>query len=177
MGFNIRMEDEKICETCKGKLDAFGRKFPLRQPDGYYVPGLAVHTLLLRAADSQPQEVLVVKLNKGHYKDKWALPGGRVPNGEDPVETCKRRLQEECTLKAKTEPQLFGVYGDPLRDSAEHVVATVYWCECEKDGAVKAGDDASETKFMAIEELLKTPEAMAYDNAKILKDFAGKHKS
>ena len=163
------------CETCKGSLDGFGRRFPLRQPDGYFVPAFAVHVLLHRSNGSEPKEILMVKLGKGSYKGKWALPGGRVPNGEDPIKTCYRRLEEECSVKAKSEPKLFGLYGDPLRDSTEHVVAGVYECECDQNEVPEAGDDAEEAKFMSIEELLKNPESMAYDNAKILKDFSTRH--
>ena len=170
------MEGKKIlelCEQCGGKLDKFGRKFPMAQPDGYIIPGLAVQAIVYctSKADPKEKEVLLIKLGNDPYKGKWALPGGKLNYGEDPIKYVERALQEQCSIKVGTEPKLFGVYGDPIRDQTQHTVGIIYLIEVKSEEVIKAGDKAEEAKFISLKDI---PDSMAYDNAKILNDFKGK---
>ena len=170
-------EKPQYCKHCGGQLDKFGRKLPVIQPDGFPIAELAADNIIVRPGKVNPaqKEVLLIKRGKEYdpYKGKWALPGGRVDYGEDPVKGCLRELEEECVMKAKAgvEPKMLGVYGDPKRDKRGHVISIAYVVEVDKGVEPKAGSDAADAKFMPIEEVLKTPEMLAFDHEKILKDF------
>ncbi|MEK7105512.1 MAG: NUDIX hydrolase, partial [Patescibacteria group bacterium] len=43
-------------------------------------------------------EVLILKTT---YRDGWIIPGGIVEEGESPIETCLREVQEEIGIKIK----------------------------------------------------------------------------
>ena len=165
------------CKQCGGKLDKFGRKLPILQPDGYSIPELAAASLIVRSKDSIKEFLLIQRGRENDpYKGKWAIPGGHVKYGEDPINTCIRELEEECSLKEKvgSEPKLFAVYGDPQRSKKAHVITIVYIVEVEDSAMPKSGSDAADAKFISIEEIEKNPDMMAFDHGKILKDFIGK---
>jgi ADP-ribose pyrophosphatase YjhB (NUDIX family) len=56
---------------------------------------LVVAIAIIRDAHGQ---VLLTKRTKGDYTNLWALPGGKVEIGEDPLATAIRETQEETGL-------------------------------------------------------------------------------
>lgn len=150
---------------------------PVLQPDGYPIAILAADNIVIRGNNPDPtlNQILLIKRGKVNdpYKGKLAFPGGKVEYGEDPKVGCLRELKEECSLeiKAGSVPQLLGVYGDPTRDIRAHTISCVYIVLVDEKAVPKAGDDAADAQFYLLADILKNPQQLAFDHAKILGDY------
>ncbi len=133
----------------------------LNAPVVYPKPSLTADNLVFCG-----DEVLLVLRGDDPFKGQWALPGGYVNEGEEPIEAASRELKEEATLKAGS-LQFVGVYGKKGRDPRGWVVTTAYMSEATSR-TVKGDDDAEEAKWFPITEALK--KALAFDHLTILRD-------
>lgn len=95
----------------------------------------------------------------------WAIPGGFVDYGESVEEAALREAKEETSLSVKI-VSLLGVYSDPNRDPRFHTISTVFVAEA--NGQPKAADDAKQIGLFREQTL---PKELAFDHAKILKDY------
>ena len=100
----------------------------------------------------------------------WALPGGFVDQGEEPIHAAVRELQEETGLIG-TNPRLLMVMGDPERDPRKHIVSIVYEIDVAADHEPTAGDDAADAKFWPIETVFSGELTLAGDHLQILKNW------
>ncbi|MEA1920836.1 MAG: NUDIX hydrolase [Campylobacterota bacterium] len=107
--------------------------------------------------------VLIDRLNPPHGT---ALPGGFVDIGERVEEALKREMLEEIGVDV-TISHLLGIYSDPERDSRFHTVSAVYIAQASS--LPTAGDDASNARIIAIEELASLQ--YAFDHGKIIEDY------
>lgn len=98
----------------------------------------------------------------------WALPGGFVDYGESLEQAAIREAKEETSLDAELISQL-GAYSDPLRDPRQHTISVVF--RAMANGTPHAADDALEAGVFTRDNL---PENLAFDHAKILKDYFDK---
>ena len=140
------VSDMATCDECNGWLN----------------PALAADAAVLRN-----DTVLLIQRKHPPMKGSWALPGGFVDQGEDPVHAAVRELEEETGLKG-TEPRLLMVMGDPERDPRKHIVSIVYEITVSEDQTPTAGDDAADAKFWPIEEVLNGALSLAGDHLEIL---------
>jgi len=124
----------------------------------YRNPSLTVDCII-----EKDNKVLLIK--RENYPFGYALPGGYVDYGET-VEQCVIRETKEETNLNISEPKLFGVYSDPARDPRGHIVTVVFYTKTNADPI--AGDDAKDLDFFDLDNL---PEPIAFDHAKILKDY------
>jgi len=110
----------------------------------------------------------VLLIRRGHppFKGCYALPGGFVEIGEPVEAACRRELEEETGLKART-LQLLGVYSDPKRDPRGHTCSVVFLARMVR-ATPEAGDDAAAAAWVADWSRLE----LAFDHAKILADAA-----
>jgi len=110
----------------------------------------------------------VLLIRRGHppFKGCYALPGGFVEIGEPVEAACRRELEEETGLKART-LQLLGVYSDPKRDPRGHTCSVVFLARMVR-ATPEAGDDAAAAEWVADWSRLE----LAFDHAKILADAA-----
>jgi 8-oxo-dGTP diphosphatase len=107
--------------------------------------------------------VLIERKNPPHG---WALPGGFVDYGETLEAAAIREAREETSLEV-INLRLLGCYSDPGRDQRMHTISTVYIADgC---GQPRAADDAANVGIFHLEEL---PEALCFDHADILEDYA-----
>lgn len=95
----------------------------------------------------------------------WAIPGGFVDVGESLEDAARREALEETSLDVRLITQLHA-YSDPKRDPRFHTVAVVFVATAA--GAPVARDDAKNCGVFTVENL---PHPMAFDHAKILKDY------
>jgi 8-oxo-dGTP diphosphatase len=80
------------------------------------------------------------------------------------VEDAVRREAEE-ELSVKVEPtDILGVYSDPNRDPRGHIMSITFTARLS-DGDVKVGDDASEIKWVKLDDIDKVK--LAFDHSLI----------
>ena len=130
--------------------------------NGWLNPALAADAAV-RRGDS----VLLIQRKHPPMAGAWAVPGGFVDQGEDPVLAALRELEEETALRG-TNPRLLMVMGDPARDPRKHIVSIVYEIEVSEDQHPKAGDDAADAKFWPIATVLSGEVELAGDHLDIL---------
>jgi len=98
----------------------------------------------------------------------WALPGGFVDYGESLEAAAVREAREETTLEISN-LRLLGCYSDPARDIRMHTISTVYIATGH--GTPLAADDAANIHVFQLSDL---PEALCFDHAAILADYAAR---
>lgn len=108
----------------------------------------------------------VVLVERRFAPPGWALPGGFVEFGETVEQAATREALEETGLTVRLDG-LLGVYSDPDRDPRGQVVSVVFHGTGSGDPA--GGDDAARAAVFCIDEL---PSLMAFDHARIVKDYA-----
>jgi len=139
----------------------------------YRSPALTVDAAVLRGP-REALEILLVTRAREPFKGKLAFPGGFVEYNEDPQDAVVRELAEECGIQAKN-PQLVAVRGHPSRDPRQHVVTVCYKLDIEGQHEPRAGDDAANAGWYAVETLLKSHEGrarLAFDHADLLAQLA-----
>lgn len=99
--------------------------------------------------------VLLIKRKYKPFKDKWAIPGGFVLDGESLEEAVERELQEETGVKINYLEQLY-TFGKPSRDPRGRVVSVAYFGLVRPNTfKIFASTDAAEVQWFNIDELPK----------------------
>ena len=101
----------------------------------------------------------IVLIERMHEPLGWAIPGGFVEVGETVEEAAVREAIEETSLHV-TLKALLGVYSDPRRDPRGHTASVVYVAEARTDA-----------RAVALFTLEALPRALAFDHARILRDY------
>ena len=105
----------------------------------------------------------VVFIKRANPPFGWALPGGYVDYGESLEEAVYREALEETGLKIELLGQ-FHTYSDPLRDTRQHNISTVFIAKAE--GQLQPGSDAKMAEVFTT-----PPQPLVFDHAMILKDY------
>ena len=105
----------------------------------------------------------IVFIKRANPPFGWALPGGYVDYGESLEEAACREALEETGLKIELLGQ-FHTYSDPLRDTRQHNISTVFIAKAE--GQLQPGSDAK-----MVEVFTAPPQPLVFDHTKILKDY------
>jgi 8-oxo-dGTP diphosphatase len=122
-------------------------------------------------------ELLLVKRKHDPFAGAWALPGGFVDEDESLEHAAARELHEETGLVDVPMEQL-GAFGDPGRDPRGHTVTAVYLAVVPRETSpVRAGDDAAEAEWTAVDALDLTEGTspspgktrLAFDHARIVR--------
>ena len=105
----------------------------------------------------------IVFIKRANPPFGWALPGGYVDYGESLEEAACREALEETGLKIELLGQ-FHTYSDPLRDTRQHNISTVFIAKAE--GQLQPGSDAKMAEVFT-----DPPQPLVFDHAIILKDY------
>lgn len=108
--------------------------------------------------------LLLVERKKAPYKGQWAVPGGFIEMDEELEDAIARELEEETGLTDIPLKQLqtFGTVG---RDPRGRQITVVFMgIATQGQAALRAGDDAAEARWFAIDRL---PENLAFDHDRI----------
>ena len=108
-------------------------------------------------------KVLLVKRLIDPFIGEWAIPGGFVLDGEDLDQAAARELKEETGVSDVYLEQLYS-FGKPDRDPRGRVVTVAYFALVSPDRMLKAGTDAAEAAWYAVDDL----PSLAFDHATIL---------
>lgn len=113
--------------------------------------------------DSVKLKVLLVERGMAPYKGRWAFPGGFLNMDESAEEGALRELKEETGLEGAYIRQ-FHTFSAPQRDPRERVITIAYYA-LVKMQEVKGGDDASDARWFALDEV----PPLAFDHDQILR--------
>ena len=108
-------------------------------------------------------EIGIVFIKRANPPFGWALPEGYVDYGESLEEAACREALEETGLKIELLGQ-FHTYSDPLRDTRQHNISTVFIAKAE--GQLQPGSDAKMAEVFT-----DPPQPLVFDHAIILKDY------
>lgn len=116
-------------------------------------------------------KILMVRRKKDPFKDRLALPGGFVNEGETVEDAMKREAMEETSLEVYP-ADILGVYSDPRRDPRKHIV-TVVFVGMIVGGEISARDDAASIEWVQIGSIdqLEEQKLLAFDHTQILRDY------
>ncbi len=150
----------------------FLRKY---RPDSYARPSVTVDIAAFSMIDAQLR-VLLVRRGEHPFMGSWALPGGFVrvgdghrDQGEDLDAAAARELEEETGLsRADVYLEQLGAFGRAGRDPRMRVITVAYYALIRPDlvPRVKAGGDASQAEWIAVDRLFA--KQMAFDHDEII---------
>lgn len=157
----------------RGKSDSEEEKFlEDYRPGAFPRPSVTVDLVILTVTDKEPK-ILLVQRGEHPFKGRWALPGGfvrvsddRRDQGEDVDAAALRELAEETGLTEKLFLEQVRTFGKPGRDPRMRVISVAYFALVRPTlvPLVRAGGDASSTKWFGIDEL----PSLAFDHADIV---------
>lgn len=102
-------------------------------------------------------EILLVRRDREPARGLWSLPGGRVEWGESLREACAREVREETGCDVDVEG-LAGIAERIIPDDdgavEYHYVIVDFWAR-PRNRTIKAGDDASEVRWVPVTDLAK----------------------
>ena len=127
------------------------------------VTPLIAADIIIELVDHPERPIVLIERKNPPYG--WAIPGGFMDVGERLEVAAIREAKEEVCLDVSLKA-LLGIYSDPKRDDRGHTVTAVYVAEAR--GEPQAADDA---KNLAIFEMDKLPEQLAFDHMQVLEDY------
>lgn len=111
--------------------------------------------------------VLLIRRLGTPFEGSFALPGGFVRENESLDAAAQRELQEETGVVAGAEKvyleQLY-TFGEPGRDPRGRVVTVAYYALVPNSQVLKAGTDAADAAWFAVDEL----PPLAFDHTAII---------
>ena len=128
----------------------------------YPRPSLTVDIVVFRYHAGH-LEGLLIERDREPFAGSWALPGGFVDEGEEPLQAAQRELLEETSVAQLPLVQC-GVFGAPGRDPRGWVVSVAFLALAPPDCTAQAGDDARNVAWHRLTDL---PE-LAFDHGQIM---------
>lgn len=128
---------------------------------------IAVDLVVLTLRDGV-LSTLLVRRRFAPYRNRLALPGGFVQEGEDLGAAARRELREETGIGGR-EPfhlEQLATFGSPKRDPRERVISVAYLALTPGLPEPRAGSDAADALFAPVDTL--EDDALAFDHASIL---------
>lgn len=127
-------------------------------------PEVAVDIVIFNLINNR-LHVLLIKMSKNPYLNKWALPGGLVKHGESLDGAALKNLLE-CTSVKDIYLKQFHSFGDPERDVTKHVISVAYFAILHNPELKIINDPRySDINWFDIKILPK----LAYDHGQIIK--------
>lgn len=107
-------------------------------------------------------EILLLQVNPkklGAGQNYWDLPGGRVQQGQTPLETLKREIEEETGLAKLSGIEHVGMVPANIRIPAGEgsigLILSIYECDVPGDAKIKLSDEHIASKWLAPAEAAK----------------------
>jgi len=110
-------------------------------------------------------KVLLIKMKKKPYTNKWALPGGLV-HAEESVDDAAKRILEEKTGVSKVYLKQLAAFGRVGRDPFGRVVSVAYFALVSSDKLkLKTTEEYSDVAWFDVKKVTD----LAYDHDEILR--------
>lgn len=122
--------------------------------------------------NGEQMELLVVERKYPPFQGDWALPGGFIEEGEEPLHASVRELMEETNLALDQSMAIeLSVRQMENRDPRGRVITHpfLFWIG-DRQVSIKAGDDAKQAQWIKLTEL----GSLAFDHGAILCEALGK---
>lgn len=97
------------------------------------------------------------------FPNKWDIPGGRIEEGESPIETIRREMLEELGLQLSSDFQLFKIY------KSDNLTDFLFWKRINLNPDEIALNEGQRLKYFSLEEIRKTELAFNYNQ--VLEEF------
>jgi 8-oxo-dGTP diphosphatase len=142
------------CPRCAAPLVTrpFGGKPRRTCPECGYIyftdPKVGVGVLVVENG-----RLLLVRRAMNPEKGKWSLPAGFVDSGEDPRETAVRETWEETNLKVAITGLEDVIFNPSARPGQPGASIFILYRAALLGGKLRAGDDASDAGFFALDAL------------------------
>lgn len=130
------------------------------------LPNLTVDAVVFSYIEGK-LHVLMIKRNFEPFKDKYALPGAFIKDGETSEHAAFRMLEEETGVKINYIEQLY-TFTSPNRDPRKRIVSISYFALINSLGqTLKTSRHATEVEWVEIKEAYKRE--LAFDHRQIMK--------
>ncbi len=116
-----------------------------------------------------PDKILLIKRRTVPFSGYWALPGGRVDQGETVEQTIVREVKEETGLDVA----VVGKIGEYNEQGVQESIEYDYYPACFLVNVVggeikKQESEIEEIKLFSLSEI---PEVLAFEHAQMIKDY------
>jgi ADP-ribose pyrophosphatase YjhB (NUDIX family) len=161
------------CPRCGAALTIEGRSAECREC------GLTVY------ANPAPTASALIVDDKGRVllsrragdpgKGMWDIPGGFIEEGEDPLETLRREMEEETSLEI--EPiEFLGGFADRYGDGGIYTL-NLYWSARIVSGEPSPADDVADLSWFGPDELPGENEFAFRNSVEVLELWRGRARS
>jgi 8-oxo-dGTP diphosphatase len=116
-----------------------------------------------------PDKILLIKRATVPFKGYWALPGGRVDPGETVEQTIVREVKEETGLDVAVVSKIGEYHEQGVQDGIEYNYYPACFLVKTIGGEIKKQEsEIEEIKLFSLNEI---PEILAFEHAKMVKDY------
>jgi 8-oxo-dGTP diphosphatase len=116
-----------------------------------------------------PDKILLIKRRTVPFNGYWALPGGRVDPGETVEQTIVREVKEETGLDVAIVSKIGDYHEQGVQGGVEYDYYPACFLVKTVGGEIKKQE--SEIADIKLFSLAAIPEAMAFEHAKMIKDY------
>ena len=122
-----------------------------------------------------PDKILLIKRATVPFKGYWALPGGRVDPGETVEQTIIREVKEETGLDTTIVNKIGEYHEQGIQDGIEYDYYPACFLVKTIGGEIKKQEsEIEEIKLFSLNEI---PEVLAFEHAKMIKDYVAHGKT
>ena len=97
------------------------------------------------------------------FPNMWDIPGGKIEDNEIPIETIRREMMEEMSIKDLGEIQLFKII------TSENITDYIFWKRLDLNTSEIDLQEGQRVEYFNLERIRKT--RLAFNYNKVLEEF------
>lgn len=134
-------------------------KFPTRRSEDKNLKAAAVAITVFRHDTKNKNEAAVIVTKRSPrlnaHSGQWAMPGGRIDQGESCTEAALRELREEVNLHLD-ESQVLGYLDDYITRSGYVITPVIIWAEADHTSLKANPDEVASIHGFSFDELTRS---------------------